>query len=69
MKNLIGYAVAVGLGDELLVAGSNSMVIMFNNFQDVISEKACEFSGGEYCFELPHVEFDAEKVVNEYEGK
>lgn len=69
MKNLIGYAVAVGLGVELLVAGSDSMVIMFNNFQDVISEKSCEISGGEYCFELPHVEFDAEKVVEEYEGK
>ena len=69
MKNLIGYAVAVGLGVELLVAGSDSIVIMFNNFQDVISEKACEISGGEYCFDLPHVEFDAEKVVNEYEGK
>lgn len=68
MKNLIGYAVAVGLGIELLVAGSDSMVIMFNNFQDVISEKACEISGGEYCFDLPHVEFDAEKVVNEYES-
>lgn len=68
MKNLIGYAVAVGLGIELLVAGSDSMVIMFNNFQDVISEKACEISGSEYCFELPHVEFDAEKVVEEYES-
>lgn len=67
MKNLIGYAVAVGLGVELLVASSDSIVIMFNNLQDVISEKACEISGGEYCFELPHVEFDAEKMVDEYE--
>ena len=67
MKNLIGYAVAVGLGIELLIAGSDSMVIMFNNFQDVISEKACEVSGGEYCFELPHVDFSAAEVVKEYE--
>ena len=68
MKNLIGYAVAVGLGIELLVAGSDSIVIMFNNLQDTIKETACEISGGEYCFNLPHVEFDAEKVVNEYEN-
>lgn len=68
MNKIIGYAVAVGLGIELLVAGSDSIVIMFNNFQDVISEKSCEISGGEYCFDLPHVEFDAEKVVEEYES-
>lgn len=67
MNKIIGYAVAVGLGIELLVAGSDSMVIMFNNFQDVISEKACEISGGEYCFELPHVDFNAAEVIEDYE--
>lgn len=67
MKNLIGYAVAVGLGIELLVAGSDSIVIMFNNIQDVISEKACEISGGEYCFNLPHVDFNAAEVIEDYE--
>ena len=68
MNKIIGYAVAVGLGIELLVAGSDSIVIMFNNLQDTIKETACEISGGEYCFNLPHVEFDAEKVMNEYEN-
>ena len=68
MNKIIGYAVAVGLGIELLVAGSDSVVIMFNNLQDTIKETACEISGGEYCFNLPHVEFDAEKVMNEYEN-
>lgn len=67
MNKIIGYAVAVGLGIELLVAGSDSIVIMFNNLQDTIKETACEISGGEYCFELPHVEFDAAEVIKEYE--
>lgn len=67
MKNFIGYAVAVGLGVELLVAGSDSIVIMFNNLQDTIKETACEISGGDYCFNLPHVDFNASEVINDYE--
>ena len=67
MNKIIGYAVAVGLGVELLVAGSDSIVIMFNNFQDVISEKSCEISGGEYCFDLPHVDFNAAEGIDDYE--
>lgn len=63
MNKIIGYAVAVGLGVELLVAGSDSIVIMFNNLQDTIKETACEVSSGEYCFDLPHVEFDAAEVI------